>query len=515
MSPSANEHSTPAGREAGVLLHISSLPGPYGIGEIGVHARGFVDRMRDMKLSVWQFLPTGPTAYGDSPYQALSTFAGNEMLLDIGELVELGFLAEKEVRELTTLPDSFVDYGALIPLKNDLLNLAAGRFKALASDDLKAVYTAFLEENDKRWLHDYAVFRILKARHGQRPWPEWRPEYVHREPRAMRELEDTAAAQIELIKILQCLFHYQWQSLKAYANRKGVRLFGDLPICIALDSADAWANREMLQIDRNGRPGHVAGVPPDYFSEDGQLWGNPLYAWERHEQTGYAWWIDRLRASADLVDLVRIDHFRGFEAYWSVPADSDTAKTGAWEPGPGDSLFDAMRDALGRLPIVAENLGVITPEVEALRERHDIPGMHVLQFDVSDDKIDIDDFEVNSVTYTGTHDNDTTIGWFRGSPDDIRSQEEILRTQNLALEKTGGTPETIHLDMIRTAFATNSKIAIAPMQDYLGLGSEARINVPGTSRNNWRWRVLETQLSDEFCADVASMVEAAGRAPAN
>ena len=495
-------------------MHITSLPGPYGIGEIGAHARAFIDRMRDMKLSVWQFLPTGPTAYGDSPYQALSTFAGNEMLIDIGNLVELGFLEENEVSTLTTLPGEFVDYGTLIPLKNRLLNLAAERFEASASDELRTVYAAFLEENDERWLHDYAVYRILKDRHDQRPWPEWQPEYAHRDPDAMRELEESAAAQIELIKIVQCLFHYQWQGLRSYANENGIRLFGDLPIYIALDSADAWANRGMLQVDKDGHPGHVAGVPPDYFSEDGQLWGNPLYAWEYHEQTGYAWWIDRLRATLDLVDLVRIDHFRGFEAYWSVPANSDTARTGAWVTGPGDAVFEAMHRAFGKLPIVAENLGVITPDVEALRKRHEMPGMHVLQFDVSDDEIDIGGFERNSVTYTGTHDNDTTRGWFHGSPGDIRTQEEILQTRQKALDKTGGIAETIHLDMILTAFATNSKIAIAPMQDFLGLGSEARINVPGTSANNWRWRVQDTQLSDTLCAEVAAMVSAAGRAPA-
>jgi 4-alpha-glucanotransferase len=515
MSQPPNEHPASTQREAGVLMHITSLPGPYGIGEIGPHARAFIDRMRDMKLSVWQFLPTGPTAYGDSPYQALSTFAGNEMLIDIGNLVEFGFLTESEVSTLTTLPADFVDYGTLIPLKTRLLNQAAERFEAAASSDLKAFHATFLEDSDERWLHDYAVFRILKTRHGGRPWTEWQPEYVHREPGAMRELEKSAAPQIGQIKILQCLFHYQWQVFRSYADRSGIRLFGDLPIYIALDSADAWANREILQIDRDGRPTHVAGVPPDYFSEDGQLWGNPLYAWEHHDQTGYAWWIDRMRAATALLDLVRIDHFRGFEAYWSVPADSGTAKTGTWEPGPGDAIFDAMRDALGELPIVAENLGVITPEVEALRERHEMPGMHVLQFDVSDDDIDIGDFEANSVTYTGTHDNDTTRGWFHGSPGDIRTQEDILHTRQKALDKTGGTPETIHVDMIRTAFATNSKIAIAPMQDFLGLGSEARINVPGTSSNNWRWRVLDTQLSDALCADVAAMVEAAGRAPAN
>ena len=494
-------------------MHITSLPGPYGIGEIGGQAREFIDRLRDMKLSVWQFLPTGPTAYGDSPYQPLSSFAGNELLVDVGELIERGLLTHDDVSELTTLPDRFVDYGALIPVKTRLLNHAAERFKEQAGSPHMAGYEAFLQEHDQRWLHDYAVFRILKTRHGERPWPEWQTEYVHRDPDAMRELEVSAANQIENIKIIQYLFHDQWRRLKTYANDKGVRLFGDMPICIALDSADAWANREILQIDDDGRPSHVAGVPPDYFSEDGQLWGNPLYAWEHHQESGYGWWIDRLRASADLADLIRIDHFRGFEAYWSVPADSATAKVGAWEPGPGDAIFEAIRDALGDLPIVAENLGVITPEVEALRDRYAIPGMHVLQFDVTDADINIDDFEPNSVTYTGTHDNDTTIGWFRGSPDDLRSPAEIREAQKAALRVTHGKPETIHIDMIRKAFGTNSKIAIAPMQDYLGLGSEARINVPGTSSNNWRWRVLDTQMTDSLCDNVASMVVAAGRAP--
>ncbi len=513
MSQISNGHAMPTERQAGICMHITSLPGPYGIGEIGAHAREFIDRMREMKLAVWQFLPTGPTAYGDSPYQPLSTFAGNEMLIDIGDLVERGFLTKDEAAELTTLPESHVDYGALIPIKNRLLTRAAERFKDTADDDLKAVYKRFLEEHDKKWLHDYAVFRILKTKHGERPWPEWQPEYVHRDEDALRELESAAALQLEYIKIIQCIFYHQWNALREYARQNGIRLFGDMPICIALDSADAWANREILQIDDDGHPGHVAGVPPDYFSENGQLWGNPLYAWENHEKSGYRWWIDRLRASANLADLVRIDHFRGFEAYWSVPADSDTARIGAWEPGPGDAIFDAMRDALGELPIVAEDLGVITPEVEALRDRHQIPGMHVLQFDVADDDVDLSDIEDNSVCYTGTHDNDTTIGWFRGSPDDIRTPKEIRAAQDAALKVTGGKAETIHIDMIRTAFATDSRIAIAPLQDYLGLGSEARINTPGTSRNNWRWRVLDTQLTAKLCDNVAAMVEASGRAP--
>jgi 4-alpha-glucanotransferase len=503
-----------SGREAGVCLHITSLPGPYGIGEVGRSAREFIDRMRDMQLSVWQFLPTGPTAYGDSPYQPLSTFAGNELLIDIGDLVENGFLDAEEAAELKALPRDFVDYGALIPVKTRLLRLAAQRFHETAEPKLRQGFRDFLAQHNDRWLHDYALFRILKTLHGERPWPEWPPEYVHRDPPALADFAKSVEREIESIKIIQCLFHEQWSALHDYANKNGVRLFGDMPICVALDSADAWANREILQLDENGRPSHVAGVPPDYFSEDGQLWGNPLYDWENHRKTGYRWWIDRLRASAELADLVRIDHFRGFEAYWAVPADSGTARVGAWEPGPGDAILDAMRDALGDLPIVAENLGVITPEVEALRERHGIPGMHVLQFDVTDEHFDLADVAANSVCYTGTHDNDTTIGWFRGSPDDIRTPGEIRSAREAALRVSGGAPATIHSDMIRAAFSTRAAIAIAPMQDFLGLGSGSRLNTPGTTGDNWRWRVLDTHITDGLCDNVAAMVEAAGRTPA-
>jgi 4-alpha-glucanotransferase len=512
MSQSANVHSAVT-RQAGVCMHITSLPGPHGIGEIGRHARVFIDRLRDMNLTVWQFLPIGPTAYGDSPYQPLSTFAGNELLIDIGDLVNKGLLTDEEVGELRTLPERYVDYGALIPIKTRLLRMAAGRFGESDSSELHQIYDEFLAEHDETWLHDYALFRILKSRHGERPWTEWKPDYRQRDSEALLELEESAAQEIALIKITQCIFFYQWQALRKYAHSNGVSLFGDMPIYIALDSSDAWANRDILRLDATGKPSHVAGVPPDYFSEDGQLWGNPLYDWEYHRKSGYSWWIDRLRASVELADLVRIDHFRGFEAYWSVAAESETARTGAWEPGPGDEIFDAIEKALGDLPIVAEDLGVITPEVDALRERHHIPGMHVLQFDVTNENIDVDDFDENSVCYTGTHDNDTTVGWFNGSPGDMRSREEIVAARQAALRITGGRSETIHLDMIRTAFGTRSKIAIAPMQDYLGLGSESRMNVPGTSSNNWRWRMLDAQLSGSVCDNIAAMVAAAGRAP--
>ena len=511
MHSEANGQVLPSAPRAGVSLHITSLPGRYGIGEIGAEALAFVDTMKRMELGVWQFLPLGPTAYGDSPYQPLSTFAGNEMLIDVEDLIRHGLLTQAEVSPLTALPTKFVDYGALIPMKSSLLRAAAGRFEARADSRLKAGFDRFLEQHDDDWLHEYALFRILKSLHDERPWPQWQPEFVHHDDAALRRLENERATRIVEIKVIQFLFHHQWQRLRDYARESNVRLFGDMPICIALDSADAWANREIIRVDQDGHPDHVAGVPPDYFSEDGQLWGNPLYDWDTHEATNYRWWIDRLRASAQLADIVRIDHFRGFEAYWSVPADADTARIGAWEPGPGDAIFVAMKNALGSLPIVAEDLGVITPDVEALRDRHHIPGMVVLQFDVCHDDFTLAGIPENCVCYTGTHDNDTTLGWFRGSPDDIRSAKRDQGDAEAVRKLTGGSSATIAMDLVKAAFSTAARIAIAPMQDYLQLGSEARINIPGTSSNNWRWRVTEAQLTDELCAQIADTVRAAGR----
>jgi len=514
MTTSFAPRDLQTGRHAGVCLHITSLPGPFGIGEIGPQAREFVDVLASTGIGVWQFLPTGPTAYGDSPYQPLSSFAGNELLISIGDLIAEGLLADFEVEELRTLSERHVDYGALIPIKKRLLDIAAERFPFQANADLQARYAAFIEEHDSAWLHDYALFRILKTGHGERPWPDWLPQFARRDAAALAEIEKTQARAIRAIKIVQFLFHRQWLILREHAAASGVALFGDMPIYIALDSADAWANRDILLLDDDGNPDHVAGVPPDYFTEDGQLWGNPLYDWKKHAASGYRWWIDRLSMAMARMDLVRIDHFRGFESYWSIPADADTARTGSWEPGPGDGIFEALCNALGSLPIVAENLGVITPEVEALRERHGIPGMHVLQFDVCDEGFDLANVAPDSVCYTGTHDNDTTIGWFRGSPGDMRSSAEIKETQKAVLAITGGTAETIHTDLARAAFATDARIAIAPMQDYLGLGSEARLNTPGKPGGNWRWRMTATQLTAGVRRQIADLVKASRRNPA-
>lgn len=503
--------SLPRERQAGVALHIASLPGPYGIGDIGKGAHEFLETLQRMKIRVWQFLPTGPTAYGDSPYQPLSAFAGNENLIGIDPMVKAGLIQPEDTLELQRLPDASVDYGRLIPAKRAVLNRAADRFHDTVCDKVKAAYAEFLQRNDEAWLDDYALFRILKSRHDERPWPEWAKEYVHREPGALTRLRNEAARDLERIKVLQFLFDRQWQALHGRARELGISLFSDMPIYIALDSSDAWAHPELLLIDREGRPSHVAGVPPDYFSEDGQLWGNPLYDWDYHARSGYQWWIDRLRHAARMSDLVRVDHFRGFEAYWSIPADSKTAKNGAWVPGPAYDLFDALKSALGDLPIVAEDLGVITPQVDELRHRYRIPGMVVLQFDVADPEFSLEAIDENSVCYTGTHDNDTTLGWFEGGHDDTRSPDEVAATREAALGLTGATPETIHLGMIELAFSSPSRLAVAPMQDYVGLGTEARLNIPGTTQNNWRWRVLAEQMDEGFCKRVADMVSAASR----
>ena len=501
----------PKGKKAGVGLHFSSLASPYGIGDIGDNAQAFVSALASMKMAVWQFLPTGPTAYGDSPYQPLSAFAGNEMLIGIEPLLRRGLLGTSEAETLAGMPPGRVDYARLIPKKHAVLAHAAGRFISVADTGLKTAYDDFLHLNDRQWLDDYAIYRILKSMHAERAWPEWHHSFVHRLPHAMQKVRQENRLAIENIKIIQFLFDRQWQALRRFAGENQLLLFGDMPIYIALDSADAWANPEMLLIDTDGKPSHVSGVPPDYFSADGQLWGNPLYDWKFHQANGYQWWIERVHHAANQADLVRIDHFRGFESFWAVESSAQTAREGEWLPGPGDALFDSMRSALGSLPIVAEDLGIITPEVDGLRLRHNIPGMKVLQFMVGEADFDLSEIDANRVCYTGTHDNDTTVGWFHGAESDMRSEEEILKTRKYALQATAGTPESIHLDMIRLAFSSEAKLAIAPMQDYLGLGSEARLNIPGTTSDNWRWRVSEQQLLRGFCESTAHLVEEMSR----
>ncbi|HET6564136.1 MAG TPA: 4-alpha-glucanotransferase, partial [Xanthomonadales bacterium] len=375
----------------------------------------------------------------------------------------------------------------------------------------QSAYASFLEQHSETWLTDYVEYRVLKTLHGEKPWPEWSQAFIRREPEAMSGMRKEHEDWLNRLRVVQFFFYQQWQALIERATALGIRLFGDMPIYIALDSADAWAKPELLLIDNNGLPSHVAGVPPDYFSEDGQLWGNPLYDWALHARSGYDWWIARTRHALQFNHLVRIDHFRGFESYWSVPARETTARNGEWLRGPRDGLFLSLENALGSLAIIAENLGVITPEVEALRLRHRIPGMIVLQFALADPAFDPSAIAADCVCYTGTHDNDTSLGWFQGGADDTRSADELETTQQQVLHITGGTAVTVHMDLIRMAFASPAKLAMVPMQDLLGLGSGSRLNKPGTTLDNWRWRMLPDALNAAVMQSIRQLLAESSR----
>jgi len=498
-------------RQAGVCMHLTSLPGAFGIGEIGDSSFRFIDSLAEMGLSVWQFLPTGPTAYADSPYQSSSSYAGNPLLIDLAALLDEGLVTDSELVEFETLPEDVVDFGELIPRKTQLLARVGERFAVSATRSRRFARDEFVATHDRHWLHDYALYEILKTMHQQREWREWDRAYAMRNPKSLRTIEKAAHNQIDSIKSIQFIFFEQWRKLQNYAAGKGVRLMGDLPIYVALDSADAWARPDLLYLREDGTPIDFAGVPPDYFSAKGQRWGNPLYRWDRHAADGYQWWISRIRHATTMADLIRLDHFRGFEAYWAVPAEADTARDGEWRPGPGEDLFDALQDALGHLPIVAEDLGVITPEVDALRKRFGFPGMKVLQFMVVEEKFDAECISQDCVCYTGTSDNDTTMGWFHNGLTAMYPPAKARRAQAAVLRHTHGYAKTIHENLIRLAFSTKASLAMAPMQDYLGLGSMARMNTPGTTNNNWRWRLRNEQVNPHLYEWVRHAVTESGR----
>ncbi len=500
----------PIDKLAGVCLHISSLPGPFGIGDIGEQAHEFVSTLRSMGVRVWQFLPLGPVGYGNSPYQPLSIYAGNEMLIALDPLIADGFVAADETSLLQGLTVEYTDYAKMIPLKRDLLHLAAKRFSHHVNESTLQAFNRFTEEHNEAWLHNYALFRVLKTRHDERAWPEWGKQYVRRNEVALEKLNQSAAAEIHQYKVLQFWFYSQWQQLRTHAAAEGLTLMGDIPIYIGLDSADAWVQPELLEISRDGEPDCVAGVPPDYFSADGQLWGNPLYDWEHHEQTDYTWWKNRFRSALHQMDVIRLDHFRGFESYWSVPADAVTARDGKWRAGPADKLFRSVRDSMGDLPFIAEDLGLITDAVREFLHRWQFPGMNVLQFMVGNEDFSAHDIIYNSVCYTGTHDNDTTVGWFHGAGDD---ESVCSQVQSTVLTNISGQIDTLHVDMIRFALNTEARLCIIPLQDILGLGSETRLNTPGTTADNWRWRLApgDTHVSESLCEQVRAMVVSSGR----
>ncbi len=482
-----NQDGKSRGRSAGLLLHPTSLPGPYGIGDLGRAAYHWVDTLVRAAQRWWQVLPLGPTGYGDSPYQCFSASAGNVYLISPDALAQDGLLEDADLVP-PEFPADRVDYGPVIEFKLDLLSRAWENFRGGAAPGLREPFEEF-RVREAPWLDDFALFMALKAAHEGASWQNWEPGLVLRRPETLRKARQQLAGDFGMQQFGQFLFFRQWSALKQYANDRGVRLIGDVPIFVASDSADVWANPQLFQLDEDRLPRVVAGVPPDYFSATGQLWGNPLYDWEANRRTGYAWWMARLRATLRQVDLVRLDHFRGFEAYWEVPAGQLDAVEGRWVKGPGLDLFQTMREALGGLPLIAEDLGLITPEVEALRDDLRLPGMRILQFafgGAPEDRFLPHNYEHNTLVYTGTHDNDTTRGWYES----ISESERHFVRRYLARDGADVT-----WDLIRLAWASVADLALAPLQDVLDLGTEARMNFPGKPAGNWSWRFTAEQLT--------------------
>ena len=477
-------------RASGLLLHVTSLPSPYGIGDVGPSAIEWIDRLHDVGQGWWQALPLGPTGYGNSPYQALSSFAGNGLLISPDWLIEDGLLGKNDCAVPASSP-STVDYNTVIPFKHRLLKRAWSNFEKAGQTELRAAFELFCHEQ-AHWLEDYALFRALKIHYNGAYYLEWPAELVRRVPAALARARRDLADQIEQVCFAQFLLFRQGDRLKKHATTKGVRLIGDLPFFVSPDSSDVWANPELFSLDEQRKPRFVAGVPPDYFSSQGQLWGNPVYNWEALRSTGYRWCIDRLRALLAHVGVVRLDHFRGFAAAWHVPVGAPTAQSGQWVPGPGADFFNAVKTELGGLPFVAEDLGLITSDVRALRDQFQIPGTRILQFAFdghSDNPYLPNNYVSNTVVYTGTHDNSTTRGWYEELPPDQR--------QNLwnYLQSSPGDAREVAWDLMRLAWSSAAALVIAPLQDLLNLGAEARMNVPGRAEGNWSWRCTEELLS--------------------
>ncbi len=488
-------------RKSGILLHPTSLPGEWGMGDLGRWAYRFADFLADSGQRLWQILPLGPPGLGYSPYQAYSSIAGNPLLISLQELVNQGWLAPEDLRNAPRFPESAVDFETVVPFRWNLLRKAAEAFFLRETDPLRDEFLDFCGGNES-WLNPFAEFAALKEANSGASWTAW-------DPKARADARDVLEH-----KFLQFEVFRQWKALKGYCNDRGIEIIGDIPIFVAHDSADVWANPELFDLDSDGNPRVVAGVPPDYFSKTGQRWGNPLYRWDAMERTGYRWWIDRLQSMLETVDIIRLDHFRGFEKFWEIPAACKTAMDGRWVEGPGDNFFRALQSALGKLPFIAEDLGFITPEVHALRDRWELPGMRVLQFAFENDSPDNPhkpyNFVRNCVVYTGTHDNDTTRGWLSAKDGGAEDRAERER----ALEYMGCGGEDAVWGFIRLALASPAEMAILPMQDVLDLGSEARMNMPSTTGDNWRWRMREDHLQPGLSSRLRGLNRLYGRLPA-
>jgi 4-alpha-glucanotransferase len=502
-------------RASGILLHPTSLPGRFGIGDLGNEAYAFADFLIESGQGIWQVLPLGPTGYGDSPYACYSAFAGNALLVSPEKLIEEGLLTQSDVVEIPSLPSDRVDFERVHQSKNVLLDRAYEGYQRTTDTEFRSAFETFTEQNAS-WLEDYALFRALKGAHHGAPWHEWERALVRREPAALTRARGQLHDQIEAHKFFQFLFFKQWFALKAYCNERGVRIIGDIPIFVAHDSADVWTNPDQFKLEKNGRPIVVAGVPPDYFSVTGQLWGNPLYHWDRMLADGFKWWIERVRAALQTVDIARIDHFRGFAACWEIPGGDKTAERGRWVEAPGRELFAAIRARLGELPIIAEDLGVITPDVEKLRDESGFPGMRILQFGFSSDTSNVDlphNYHHNVVVYTGTHDNDTTVGWFNSVAGEgsTRSATQIAAEREFCIKYLSSEGREIHWDFIRAVLSSVADTAIVPLQDLLGLGTEARMNLPNSISGNWDWRFEEGALTRAHGERLRDLTETYGR----
>jgi 4-alpha-glucanotransferase len=502
-------------RASGILLHPTSLPGDFGIGDLGRAAYNFVNLLERAGQAYWQILPLGPTGYGDSPYSSFSAFAGNTLLISPEKLVEEGLLTQERIDDHPEFPNDRADYGGTYEWKRQLFPEAFKNFQTAASVDLRSRFETFTRENSW-WLDDFAAYRAIKLDRDQKPWYEWDEPLKLREPAAMRQAEERLYEQIQAEKFCQFLFFEQWTALKTYANKHGVKIIGDIPIFLALDSVDVWCNQDKFKLEPDGSPRVVAGVPPDYFSKTGQLWGNPIYDWEAMQSDGFHWWIARVAFTLTTVDIVRIDHFRGFAAVWEVPGKDKTAEHGSWVDAPGQELFTALKRSLGELPVIAEDLGVITPDVVELRDRFGIPGMRILQYAFGGDAKNHDlphNYINNCAAYTGTHDNDTAVGWWNSQAGSGSTRDETAITREHAFCKrylnTDGSE--IHWDFIRAVWASVADTAIAPAQDLLGLGTEARMNLPASTSGNWYWRFNEGAITDEIVELLRMLTETYGR----
>ena len=512
------EPSPLAERGAGILLHPTSLPGPFGVGDVGPAATAFADTLAQARQRWWQMLPIVPPGAGNSPYSSASAFAGSELAVSPEWLVEDGLLARVDVESAERLPAARADYDGARRVRTRLLALAFEAFERRRVPGLLDAFRRFAHENET-WLDDWALYRALKDAHQQKSWVEWEKPLRDRDGRALAKARERLASELRFHAFAQFLFARHWARFREHARWRGVGLIGDVPIFVEHDSADVWANRELFQLDGAGRRRVQAGVPPDYFSATGQLWGNPLYDWDAMAKAKYAWWVRRLETALTRFDVIRIDHFIGFHRAWALPATATTAIEGKWQKGPGAPLFATLQKRLGGLPLIAEDLGLLIPEVKELRDRFALPGMKVLQFAFGDDA-EADAYKPhnhiqNSVVYTGTHDNDTTVGWFedRGGNASTRKPVQIARERAFALRYLASEGREIHWDMIRAALASVAHTAIVPLQDVLGLGSAHRMNVPGVATGNWEWRF--EQIPEAAIERLAILTETFGRAPAS